>query len=479
MIQTNQTVSYNRTRLRLEAWLQNPAIQYAALLAVTAFATLLRYYKLGAWSFWIDEVYNIHYAQELWEGISILDQPSLILISIFLKNYGINHFNARLVPAVIGVLTIPILFFPLRKMFGRATALLGVLLIALSPWHLYWSQNSRFYSALMLFYALAACFIYYGLEKDRPLYYLLALLFFGLAMQERRIAGFWALAVGAYVLALYLLPRFGRPAGLNRRNVLLAGIPTVLFLLYQGINVAFLGGEFFFQGFIDTFIGYQHNPLRVLLSIIYDLGLPLFLLGLVGAAYLLRRGSRVGLFLVINAVLPVILLVAISPFTQSFSRYVFVTLPAWAALAAYAVIELFDQVSREGRLLAFGLLAVLLIDPISQDMLYYQYQNGNRPDWRGAFKIVEQSMASEDRVITTRVEIGEYYLRQDVEWTQGLDPREVEADGRRTWFVIDNGTGFISPKLDAWLQEEPRLVAVRDVHIPGKNYLMRVYRYDP
>lgn len=480
MIQTDQSMTLKGARLRLDAWLDNPAVQAAALLAVTGFAVLLRYYKLGAWSFWIDEVYNVNYARELWSGFSPFDQPSLILISLFLKNFGISHFNARLVPALIGVLTIPILFFPLRRMLGSAAALLGVMLVALSPWHLYWSQNSRFYTAMMLFYGLALFIFYFALEEDRPLSYLLALFFFGLAMLERKIAGFWAIVVGAYVLALYLLPRFGRPAGLNRRNLLIAGIPALLFLVYQVVTVAFLGGEWFFMDFVEAFVGYQHNPVRVLLSIIYDLGLPLFLLALVGAVFLLRQpGRRAGLYLVISAVLPVAVLVAVSPFTQSFSRYVFVTLPSWVALAAYAVVELFNQVTREGRLLALGVLAILLVEPVSQDMLYYQYQNGNRPDWRGAFNLVEQSMAPGDRVISTRVDIGEYYLEQDVEWTQGLDPRQVEAEGRRAWFVIDNGTGFISPRLDAWLQEVPQLVSVRDVHIPGKNMLMRVYRYDP
>lgn len=480
MIQSNTADSPGyRPQLRLDAQLKSRALEMVILLAVTGAAALLRFYKLGSWSFWIDEVYNLNYARDLWQGFSIFDQPSLVLISLVLKNFGVNAFNARLVPALIGVFSIPILYFPMRRLVGQVPALLAVLLISLSPWHLHWSQNSRFYTALMLFYGLSILLFYFALEENSPLKFGLSILFLGLAMLERKIAGFWVPVVAVYLLALVTLPKFGQPAGLTRRNALIVGLPVVLFALYQVALVVFASQEWFFQDFIDTFVGYQQNPVRVLFSIIYDLGLPLFLLGLLGGVYLLWQRSRAGLYLFISALLPVIVLVAISPFTQAFSRYVFLTFPSWVMLAALAAAKLFDFVSREGRLLALGALIILLVDPLSQDVLYYGYQNGNRPDWQGAFQVVEQNLSPQDRVVTTRVEIGEYYLQRDVEWTQDLDPREIEAAGQRAWLVIDNRTGFVSPELQAWLQEKPRLVAVKDVYMPGKTMQMRVYRYDP
>lgn len=471
-------LAYYRSNLRLDELLQSRALQYLVLAFITGGAALLRFYKLGEWSFWIDEVFNINYAKELWGGISITDQPSLILISLLLRNTEINHFTARLVPTLIGILTIPLLYFPIRKMFGSTVALLAVLLIALSPWHLYWSQNSRFYSSLMLFYALAMFYFYFALEEDRPLYFVLSIVFFGLAFLERAVAGYWAMVMGIYIVSLFLLP-FGRPAGLSRRNLLALGVPVVLFLVYQVVAVGMLGQEPFYAGFVEAFIGYNHNPVRVFLSIVYDLGLPLFLVAGMSMLYLLWNRNRAGMFLAVNAVIPVVILVAISPFTQSFSRYVFVTLPAWAVLAAIAVAELLNYVSKEGRLLALAVLIILLADSFSQDILYYAYQNGNRPDWAGAFQQVKEQMKPGDQVVTTRIDIGEYYLQQDVHWTQGLDPDDVVAAGQRTWFVIDNRTGFVSPELAEFLAAETRMVGVRDVYIPGKTMMMRVYRYEP
>jgi hypothetical protein len=44
--------------------------------------------------------------------------------------------------------------------------------------------------------------------------------------------------------------------------------------------------------------------------------------------------------------------------------------------------------------------------------------------------------------------------------------------------VVDNRSGFPS-KLQEWIEINSQLVGVRDVHIPGKLMLMRVYLFEP
>jgi hypothetical protein len=226
-------------------------------------------------------------------------------------------------------------------------------------------------------------------------------------------------------------------------------------------------------------LGHQHNPVRVLLSSVYDIGLPLFIIGLVSGVYLVLRRSRAGLFLFLGAVLPLATIILISPFTQTFSRYIFHTLPCWAILAAIGIRDLFQATQKNARWLVIGLLLVIVADAFSQDVLYYFYQNGNRQDWKGAFQVVEAGIQPGDQVVTTRVPIGEYYLQKPVTWTQGLSPKMVIRNGERTWFVIDDRTGYVSPELDSFLLSKTRLVAVRDVPIPGRPFPMRVYLYDP
>lgn len=443
------------------------------LLSITLLAVALRFYKLGQWGFWIDEILEMKYSQEALANFFNHSRVSVWLLGVTLRALGPSEWNARLAPALVGMLTIPLLYFPARKLFGSTVALVFALLLALSPWHLFWSQNARFYTFLMLFYALGQFFFFFWLETDRIGYLLAAGLFLGLAVLERMISAFFVPVAAAYLLALPLL-RFGNPKAFTLRNLLLIGGPAVL------AGVAFIIATGFLGDFYYYIVGHQHSSIRVALSIVYDLGLPLFLAGLLGAAFLLVQRSRAGLFLTLAAVVPVVLLVLIAPFTQTFSRYVFMTLPSWALLAAVAAKELFTQARGHARLLAIGLVLILAADAFSSDVLYYSFQNGNREDWKGAFAIVAEQQQPGDRIISTRPEIGQYYLGAGTEITdsQAMDLESELATGQPLWFVLDNRT-YVSPDLQAWVDEHTRLQGVRDVSVPGKTYQMRVYLYDP
>lgn len=470
-----------RSKLQfLQAWLARSRVApYVLLGGVALFALGMRLFDLGRWSLWIDEVYEIHYAQEAMRNLSAITRPSLLVIGGLISSLGVSEWSARLGPALIGVLSIILLFFPFRKLFGRWTALLAVVLIALSPWHLHWSQNARFYTSLLLFYNLGLLIFFFGLERNKTLLLLFSFIALGLAVLERKMALFIVPVVGVYLLALLAL-RMELPAGVNRRNVIALSLPIALLGLWQVYSVAFAGGEPFYAKFMILFLGHEHSPVRVGLSIVSDLGLPLFIMALAGGFFLLRKRSRAGIFLLASAVVPVVLLVAGAPFAQTFSRYVFLALPSWALLAAYAMVSLLRQVKGEYRWLALGVLAIMLIEPVSQDLLYYTAQNGNRQDWKGAFAVVEKGWQAGDEVVTTRTEIGEYYLPgMPVTWTQGLKPKNIPKAGQRVWFVIDDRTGFVSPELNSFLQNNTRLVSVNDVYIPGLPMIMRVYLYDP
>jgi mannosyltransferase len=447
----------------------NAAVQYAALTAVTIFATVLRFYKLGEWGFWIDEVLTLGYVLEgqgsLWFPLSFR------LIWVAVAFFGISDWSVRLAPAIIGIITIPALFFPLRKFFGPGVALLAVALIAFSPWHLYWSQNARFYSALLLFYGLGAIAFFQWLEADRIKYLFIAGGLMLLATMERLNAGYFAPVVVLYLLALLKFP-FGKPPGLHWRNILFMAAPAVLL----GFYLVFMLG--IIENFTTMIFGRVHDPVRVLLSVVYDVGLPLFLLGLLGGVYLLTQRRRLGLYFVLNAVVPVLLLTITASFTQSFSRYAFMVLPFWAVLGAVAAKEILVNTQKHVKVLALGVVLVLFADAASQNVLYYGFQNGNRENFKDAFAMVQNQGLPSDHVVSTRPEVAEYYLGIEAIDSNRIDLDGIEAAGERTWFVLDSRT-HISDRLQSWVNENSHLTGVFDVHMPGKAMLMRVYLYDP
>ena len=445
----------------------NALIQSLALISITLLGAALRLYKLGQWSFWIDEAYTL---ARPFNGALLSRTPvSLRLIHAAVDILGSSDWSARIAPDIIGILTIPVFYFLVRKLFNPVIALLSAFLLALSPWHLFWSQNARFYSAQLLFYLLALFAAYFWLERDKIWWLVLAFLFLGLAVLERMTALFYGPVIIAYFAALFVLP-FERPAGFRLRNFLLFLVPPLLMgLFFLNSSAETLGSEF---------IAYSRNPVRVLLSVISDLGLPLFLFGTAGGIYLLREKNRKGLFFFLGAVVPLVLLVLMAPFTKVESRYVFFILPSWIILAAVAAETLWRQAHPSIRVLALGGILLLFAGPISQDVLYYTTQNGNREDWKSAFRQVKQEMRPGDLVLTTNPEMGWHYLSPEVGSTREVYPNAVKAHEGRAWFVIDDRAGNLSQNYREWIVQNAQLVGVYDVTIPGRTMTMRVYLYD-
>jgi hypothetical protein len=152
-------------------------------------------------------------------------------------------------------------------------ALISALLLAVSPWHLIWSQTARFYPALMLFYMLALLAIFSGLERDRPWQLVAGLLFFYLALSERIFALLLGPVVATYLLLVWLLP-WPKPAGFNRRNLFILSLPVIVGLLAEGINWLMTGYSRFFGDFGWFFLYVNNTPARLLGTTLFNVGLP-------------------------------------------------------------------------------------------------------------------------------------------------------------------------------------------------------------
>ena len=461
---------------------------YGLLFLIILFGAVLRFYKLGEWSFWIDEIYTVNHAVlhfRNWELILEHLPPyrnwvpvSVVLTAQALNMWGVSEWSARLASVMIGVISIPILFFPTRRMFGDWVALLAVLLLAVSPWHLFWSQNARFYTSLMLFYTLALFAFYFGIERNRPGYLLLFHLLVYLACSERLFALFILPVVISYLLSLRFLS-IEKPIGLNTKMILLLFSPFIVYGVFEILRWAWLGSSIV-RDLMHVFLGQVNTtPLRLSLSIIYRIGISVLLLGFSGGLYTLIKKQRASLLIFIGAILPILLLVLVSSFMFTVDRYIFVTLFFWFVLGALAIKELFAQTEGFVRIVPSGVLLVLLMTSLSEVFLYYQYQHGNRPDWKGASLTVRQKMKAEDVIVATRPELGMFYLRQNVTYINGVSSDTLENSSGRIWFVIDEATSPVNPDTKEWILQNTELIQVRELYLPGKNLSIYIYLYDP
>jgi mannosyltransferase len=455
---------------KLSYFVRRPLVQATLLMLITLLATALRFFKLGQWSFWGDEIHHIRHSLQAVDEIK-MNGASFYMTGVALNLLGTSEWSARLVSAMLGIVSIPLIFFPVRKMLGPVIALGACLLLALSPWHLYWSQNVRFYTALLLFYTLALFAFYFWLEEDRPKYLLAFLVFASLAVLERLFALFLAPVIGVYLLMLLILP-VPRPVGLTVRNLALLIVPGTLLALYLAWpHISDL------TGLISKFAWVNNNPAWIIAGIVFYIRIPIILLGTAGIVALFMQHSRAALLLGSAAIVPVLGVALLSLFTYTANRYAFVTLSSWIILASVAAIYLFT--SSKAKLVAASVLLLLIVDPLSQNALYYQYNNGNRDDWKGAFSLVESNLQVNDTVVVSHLDLGNYYLKERPLNLYSLDLEEIDSFTGRVWFVEDMNVLEIAPDKHWWLQHNTQLIAVLDNHVEARRFLMRVYLYDP
>ena len=444
-----------------------------ALAAATALGGVLRFYKLGEWSFWIDEVITLRQAEPL-DVLDVFQQPAYrALTGSALDLFGVSEWSARMVPALVGVITIPVLYFIARRIFDDRVAMISSFLLAIAPWHIYWSQNARFYTILLLLYTLALFALYIGMEEDRPAYLVIGGMLLFLAARERPIALFLIPVVGIYIGFVFLL-RFERPPGINIRNgiiLLVMGIVIMMVITGTFIETPTQWAENF--GRINT------NPTWIFSGAVFYVGVATVVMAIFGGAYLLRNRDRAALLLTISALIPLVAVMAISLVQYAANRYMFMTLPSYLILAGVAVGELLRGGNRGERFMATGVLAVLLMTSLSQDVLYYRFQNGNRDDWRGAVEIVESRMEPGDWVISSAPNVASYYLDAPVMSMDNLDLQLLDSSETPMWFLEDMNAARRFPGAFKWMTDNADLVANLDVHVEARNFLMRVYYFDP
>jgi mannosyltransferase len=441
---------------------------------ITLLGAALRLYNLGKWSFWIDEYYTVR--DTATPGAHIPPRITNYLIKWMFDLFSVSEWSARLVPCIIGIASIPILYLVTRRMFNSATATLAALLLAVAPWHIYWSQNARFYALLMLFYTLGVTLFYEGVEKDNRGLLGLSAVFLVLAVWEHATAVLAVVIVVGYLILIVVLCA-PRPSGLRIRNILVflgvsvvLAIPLAIFTLPSVLA----------QSQATQIATPNNNPLWILMGVAFYIRLPVLCVGIFGGLYLLINRQQKGALLGLWITIPLLVLLVLTFFTYTANRYVFVTLPAWIILASFGTVELFTQ-TKEAllRVLILGLPLLLFADSLGEDVLYHRYQNGNRADWKGAFQFIKARQQPGDLIITTKPEIGQFYLQEPVLGFYQLESLASNGPDQRIWFVEDMNINQVRESDLIWVSEHAQQVITLDNVVGGRNFRMRVFLHDP
>jgi uncharacterized membrane protein len=136
------------------------------LFVIIFIAACLRLYHLNYQSLWYDELHSVIGANPASDIFSVIeysktDQPPafFILLHYWFKLFAYNEFYARLLSAIIGIAGVVSVFFLGKEVHTARTGLLASFITSLNWFHLYYSQEVRFYGLLFLLTTLS--FLYF------------------------------------------------------------------------------------------------------------------------------------------------------------------------------------------------------------------------------------------------------------------------------------------------------------------------------
>ncbi len=142
------------------------------VILITLIGGFLRVLLLGAKGMWLDETFSVwmasHPVPDMLQWIVRIDQhPPLyyVLLHYWIVLTGDAAYDVRLLSALFSTATIPIIYLIGKRMSGVAMGLAAALILALSPFHIYFAQETRMYT-LLTFNAAVAIYALVRLLTD-------------------------------------------------------------------------------------------------------------------------------------------------------------------------------------------------------------------------------------------------------------------------------------------------------------------------
>lgn len=465
-------------RGRLDAWL---------ILALALLLGLLRFWKLGEWSLWIDEAYTFAdgrldpWQGQVWNPLGY----QLILWTVDWVGGRATEFSLRLLPAIVGWACIPLGWWAFRRQLGDRRAALLALLIAVSSWHVYWSQNARFYT-----FAMGASLAGTGVA--------LRGLFGGRGLVA--IAGLLIAAAGAafHVTAVLVVPAICvAPLLVKWRG---AEVPDGMWRAWRAVLILTVVAGLASTPWLLTALeqhqsdkataDYLRGPVHLMLTSGYFYTPLLGVAALLGALWSWVKRDAMGLLASAVALLGLGGTVLISTQVLMTAQYTFCLLP-WVLVVAVIPLDALGFCTR-GRAFFLGGSLLLSAPALAGTLLYLTTKQGERPRWRDAYTYVDDHRSEGDLILGMGAPIGEFYLGShdpNPRRTRTVSPlgdwfpegpRRWNRHDRRTWVVVrPQWVPSLNPEdrvsLNHWLASDCRLVKSFPVLMEGRDLELRVY----
>lgn len=467
-----------------------------ALMAVLLVAFGLRLLLLGAANVWWDEAYSVWLARKPLADVLRITahdvHPPLyyLLLHGWIRLAGDSEFAVRFPSAAAGALTVAAVYPLGVRLLGRRWAAFGALLLAISGFHVWWSQEARMYIAASGWATVALYLLVRQTSSQRSTWgWVGCALFVALGLYTLYLAALVVLAAGMTVLGLWAARKLRwevvRRWGVSQLAAALIYLPWLLYALPRIRSQAAAA-----DSSPATIVGLYMLLLSTGISTNVDHYLPLalgygalVLAALVALA--VRRSWRALTALAPAALVPplVIYLLAVVP-SRFYSpapeaRYFLLFAPVCALIPAAAAKELADWRGWTGAALAVSLVGLALW------ALPARYVNRYlRDEWKTAARILGAYADPDDVVVLVSGDRYPLFLYEYERLPPGRPPVRLVPDGiatltsenvdeqmtratsggNRVWLVeIESGLQDPEGLARAWMDERLRVALSSDL----------------
>lgn len=417
---------------------------------VLAAAAVLRVIGAGEWSLWEDEETAVYFSQHPNRRFPSAFPTFFLLLGKLYELTGISVLAGRLLAASIGLLTLWLGWTIARRFASPRVALVALVLMAVSPAHLFWSQSIRYYGLVLLFQLLSIQALLVGMAPGRLWLLLVSNVAFVAAVKTHPSA----VLLGPVYLSwfVWLAWREGASRDLGRKALVLFGPPAVVLLTYWRRAFQMLSGP----AGSDT-LG---DPWRVLVTAVVYFGPAACALAVV-AVVTRRRPSSTFMFFALLAIIPVLELLVIASRQRMNVTYYYglISLFGVTVLAGYGWEMLAPRkwLTTLIVVIASAFYATALAE-------YYGPGFGDRPRWNDAAKYVSQDAARRGVAIMVYATVPgsvAFHLGIDPGQTMGHPSVRGMHEGAfgslrvPTYYVLERRT--VGPQQQRWLDDRCEL----------------------
>ncbi|HYI16465.1 MAG TPA: glycosyltransferase family 39 protein [Thermomicrobiales bacterium] len=492
------TTSIRRSAIQVTNVRVATLAHYAVLVAIVVAGAFLRLTALNRQSLWFDEVDVVVRAQQplgtvLRTFVAEGENGPLynILLALWVRIAGVSEIAVRFPSAVAGTLSIPLIYLLGRRLAGSSVGLLAAGLLAISPYHVWYSQEAKMYALVVLLALASSACLVEALERNHRLWWAAYAVVTTLLFYTHVATVLVFVAQSLYVV---LTRRTWR--GRERGWIAAAAVLTLPYLPIAIWAMRVVGGGVqTWQPDVSLWEAARIFGIKFAVnradSVIETRGALLYAALAVAGAIMLatqRRRERWWLLLVALSAVPVVGLFLVSLRQSVFSdRYAIVTLPAYLLLVAAAVALL----SRHRLLWPLGALSIFLLLAFAWGPLRDVNRStaAEKEDWRSAYAWVAERGQPHDVLLLHpgyMITTYDYYLQREprleqfpvvtipsfsVKWLD--EPlmvqmiRDQAGDARRYWLIESPDRADVDDpdaRLAGWLQRRGTLLAEHEVN---------------